>query len=186
MKNLYFEDYDEFMVDICDKFETAKAKYDLSDISIIAKYEEARKIIAELVCLGYDIRSIAIEDEEIDGYDAEYIISISNFDGKDEIWCEPMLRDTGYVEDISTISYILDNCSSAVIPYCKSDTVYEVTIGVDDEDYEDECDDLDELYDIDDNTHGFTISNSDEDGHWSYSFYSTDKDLVVEMAKLFR
>lgn len=30
---------------------------------------------------------------------------------------------------------------------------------------------------------GFTINNSNEYGYSSYSFYSTDKDLVDEMAK---
>ena len=51
------------------------------------------------------------------------------------IWIEKFKRENGYYEDESTITYILDNCSSKVIPYCKGKTVYEVTVGID----EDEC-----------------------------------------------
>ena len=113
-------------------------------MAIIAKYEEARQIIKELLCLGYDIHSINVIDEEYGEYDAEYIISLYD----DEVWCEPMLRENGYLTDDSPVMYILDNCSSKVIPYCKGNTVYEVTVG----DYEcgcNECDDCEE---------GFTIN----------------------------
>ena len=47
-----------------------------------------------------------------------------------------MLRENGYIEDDSPVIYVLDNCSSKVIPYCKGKTVYEVSVGID----EDECD----------------------------------------------
>lgn len=40
-----------------------------------------------------------------------------------------MLRENGYLTDDSPVMYILDNCSSKVIPYCKGKTVYEVTVG---------------------------------------------------------
>ena len=47
-----------------------------------------------------------------------------------------MKSDGKYLTDESTITYILDNCSSKVIPYCKGKIVYEVTVGDD----EDDCD----------------------------------------------
>ena len=81
-----------------------------------------------MLCIGYDIHSINIIDEEYGEYDAEYIISIYD----DEIWCEQMLRENGYITDDSPVMYILDNCSSKVIPHCKGKTVYEVTVGDDD------------------------------------------------------
>lgn len=37
----------------------------------------------------------------------------------------------------------------------------------------------------DGDTHGFSVNRSDENGWSSYSFYSTDMDLVKSMAKLF-
>ena len=47
-----------------------------------------------------------------------------------------------------------------------------------------ECDNDDT--ELTEDTHGFTVSNSDENGYYSYSFYSTDKNLVAEMAKRFK
>ena len=46
-----------------------------------------------------------------------------------------MKPDGKYLTDESTITYILGNCSSKVIPYCKGKVVFEVTVGIDD----DEC-----------------------------------------------
>ena len=103
-------------------------KDDFGDIAIIAKYEEAKEIIAELSCIGYSLESIRMSRPEWENYHEEYLISLNN----DGIWCEPMKLDGKYLTDESTITYILDNCSSKVIPYCKGNTVYEVTVGDDD------------------------------------------------------
>ena len=131
MKNLWFENYEDL---VCDVVNTLGAIREHDEY----KYEEARRIIKELVCFGYDLRSIDIHDKFSSNYDAEYIISVCNIDGEDEIWCEPMLRDNGYILDESTIIYIFDNCSSKVIPYCNGEVVYEVNVGEDD--FEDKCD----------------------------------------------
>lgn len=139
MKNLYFEDFEDLVADICDKFNTVTEQDEFNDVSIIAKYEEARQIISELVCVGFNIRSLEIGDAEISGYDDEYVISITNIEDEDEIWCEPMLVESGYLTDESTITYILDNCSSTVIPYCKAPIVYDVTVGEDEYNEEDDC-----------------------------------------------
>lgn len=136
MKNLYFEDFEDLACDIADTYDALDGE-DFEDVAIIAKYEEARQIIKELLCLGYDINSLEIHDELWENYDAEYVISLYD----NSIWCEPMLREKGYIDEESPVIYVLDNCSSKVIPYCKGKTVYEVTVGIDDdEDDEDECD----------------------------------------------
>ena len=183
MQNIYFEDYSDLACDIADKFDMVKD--DFGDIAIIAKYEEAKEIIAELVCIGYSLESIEIDRPEWRNYYDEYLISL-NFDG---IWCQPMKVDGKYITDDSTITYILDNCSSAVIPHCKGKVVFEVGI-IDEECDCDECCGCCECdndnTEITEDTHGFTVSNSDENGYYSYSFYSTDKNLVAEMAKRFK
>ena len=69
---------------------------------------------------------------EWENYHEEYLISLNN----DGIWCEQMKSDGKYLTDESTITYILDNCSSKVIPQCRGKIVYEVTVDID----EDECD----------------------------------------------
>ena len=130
MKNLYFDDFEDLACDIADKFDLVKD--DFGDIAIIAKYEEAKEIIAELSCIGYSLESIRMSRPEWENYHDEYLISLNN----DGIWCEEMKSDGKYLTDESTITYILDNCSSKVIPYCKGKIVYEVTVGDD----EDDCD----------------------------------------------
>ena len=132
MKNLYFDNFEDLACVIADKFDELY-KENFEDIAVIAKPDEAKEIFKELVCMGYDICNITYERIDWDGYDDEYILSM-NHDG---IWLEKFKREDGkYLTDESTITYILDNCSSKVIPYCKGKNVYEVTVGID----EDDCD----------------------------------------------
>ena len=147
MKNLYFDNFEDLACDIADTYDSLDGE-DFEDVAIIAKYDAARQIIKELLCLGYDIHSINVIDNEYGEYDAEYIISLYD----DEVWCEPMLRENGYLTDDSPVMYILDNCSSKVIPYCKGNTVYEVTVGIDEynENNKYDCEDSEE--------EGFTIN----------------------------
>ena len=133
MRNLYFDDFEDLACAVADTYDALDYN-DEEDVVIIAKYEEARQIIKELLCLGYDIHSVEIHDDLWENYDAEYVISLY----ENEVWCEPMLRENGYIEEDAPIIYVLDNCSSKVIPYCKGKTVYEVSVG-DDECNCDEC-----------------------------------------------
>ena len=138
MKNLYFDDFEDFSCDIADKFDKLD-KENFEDIAVIAKPNEVKEIFKELVCIGYDICNITYERIDWDGYDDEYILSM-NHDG---IWLEKFKREDGkYLTDESTITYILDNCSSKVIPCCKGKNVYEVTVGIDEDDCD--CDDCSE------------------------------------------
>lgn len=123
MKRLYFEDYEDFTCDISDTFDNIENEY--GDISIIAKYGEAKEIIKELLCIGYNVASIELHRENFENYYDEYIIGL-NHDG---VWCEKFKRSTGYFSDESNVIYIMDNCSSTVISYCKSKNIYEVSIG---------------------------------------------------------
>ena len=147
MKNLYFDNFEDFSCVIADKFDRLY-KENFEDIAVIAKPDEAKEIFKELVCMGYDICNITYERIDWDGYDDEYILSM-NHNG---IWLEKFKREDGkYLTDESTITYILDNCSSKGIPYCKGKNVYEVTVG----DYECGCNDCDEC---DDCEEGFTVN----------------------------
>ena len=146
MKNLYFDDFEDFSCVIADKFDRLD-KENFEDIAVIAKPNEIKEIFKELVCMGYDICNITYERIDWDGYDDEYILSM-NHDG---IWLEKFKREDGkYLTDESTITYILDNCSSKVIPYCKGKIVYEVTVGIDEDDECgcDDCDDCEECLTI--------------------------------------
>lgn len=192
MQKLHFDDCEDLACNIVTILGEVRKEDEYNNVAIVAKYEETRQIIRELVSFGYDLRSIHLEDNCYGGYDAEYIISICNIDGEDEIWVEPMLREDGYILDESTVIYVLDNCSSKVIPYCNGTVVYEV--GISDEECGcDECCgccecDNDKELDVksDGDMHGFSVNRSDENGYSSYSFYSTDRNITEMMAKLFR
>ena len=134
MQNVYFEDFEDLTCDIADKFDAIRELEEYNDVAIIAKYEEARQIIKGLLCIGYDLHSIDLHDEMWENYDAEYVVSLTNICGENEIWCEPMLRNSGYLTEEAPVIYVLDNCSSKVIPYCKGKVVFEVAVG------EEECD----------------------------------------------
>ena len=129
MERLEFNDYEEFACEVADKFDELN-KEEFEDIAVIAKPNEVKEIFKELVCIGYDICNITYERIDWDGYDDEYILSM-NHDG---IWLEKFKNENEYLKDESTITYILDNCSSKVIPYCKGKNVYEVTVGIDEDD----------------------------------------------------
>lgn len=151
MKNLYFDDFGALTCDIADKFDMVKD--DFGDISIIAKYEEAKEIIAELSCVGYSLESIRMSRPEWENYHEEYLISLNN----DGIWCDPMKSEGKYLADESTITYILDNCSSKVIPYCKGKFIFEVAVGADEYNKNNECGcDCDKCDDSEEE--GFTVN----------------------------
>lgn len=122
MEQLQFEDYEELACEISDTYDSLEDEY--GEVSIIAKYDDAKEIIRELLCLGYDVASINLHRKEYEKYYDEYLINL-NFDG---VWCEKFKRDTGYFTDESAVIYIMDNCSSNVIPYCKSENIYEVSV----------------------------------------------------------
>lgn len=132
MERLEFEDYEEFACDIANTFDNIKDEF--GDVSIIAKYYEAKEIIKELLCLGYNVASVELHREKFENYYDEYIIGL-NHDG---VWCEKFKRNTGYFTDESNIFYIMDNCSSSIIPYCKSKHLYEVSVGNTDDSGNDE------------------------------------------------
>lgn len=139
MEKLYYEDYWDFINEVIDKLDFLRQLDKYNDIAIVAKYEEARQIIKELICADFNIRSIEIHEPEWEGYTSEYIISVTNIDEDYEIYCEPMLREKDYLHDDSTLIYIMSNCSSKVTKYCNGSILYEVAIDDDDEWDCDEC-----------------------------------------------
>lgn len=123
MERLKYEDYEEFACDIVDTFDSLEDEY--GDVSIIAKYDEAKEIISELLCLGYDVASIDIHREEFEEYYDEYRIALN----QDGVWCEKFKRENGYFDDDAFITYVMDNCSSAVFKHITSEEIYEVCVG---------------------------------------------------------
>lgn len=123
LKTLYYDDIANLCCFISDSYDSLADKF--ADISVIAKYDEAKEIIRELLCIGHNIASLDIHNEEFENYHDEYIISL-NFEG---IWCEKFKRDNGYIEDCSIITYISNECNSTCIPHVTSEKVFAFEIG---------------------------------------------------------
>lgn len=177
MKLINFEDYKDFVKTISNTFDLLESGYD--DISIIAKYDDTKQILKNMICDEYDISFINLEPKEVNNYTDEYIITILNIDGENSVWCERFKNGEKYLDDRSTVTYIMDNCSSKVIKHCKANLVFEVHIG--------EEDNVDFVVDENNNdVHGFTVSNTDSNGYHSFSYYSSDPLNQTDIQKMIK
>lgn len=142
MEKLHFDDFEDFVIKVTINYDAIKDNDEGNDVAIIAKYAEATEIIENLIQYGYKIEEIQIKIPEYGGYEDEYIISLCNVNGSD-IWCEPMKRENGYLDDDSAVIYVMDNCSSTALKHLDSAAIFEVSVGKEDEDdyeYMCECD----------------------------------------------
>lgn len=125
MERLVFKDYKEFVNDVTTRYNELKKLDELDDISVIAKYDDVKQILKELLKHDYNLEDIDLKNSEYNDYKDEYVLTLL----EDGIWLEPIMRDGGYLMCYASVIYLLDNCSSRVIPYCEGEIVYEVGIG---------------------------------------------------------
>lgn len=136
IKTLHFEDYEDFACAVSDTYDRVKSNDEYNSVDVVAKYEDAKEIIRELVGIGYGIASInGFGDPEWDGYDDAFVISLLD----DEIWCEPVKRENGYIFVEADVVYIFDDCNSKIIPKIEADEICEVEIG----DFDYDCENCD-------------------------------------------
>lgn len=140
IKTLHFEDYEDFACAVSDAYDRVKSDDEYNSVDVVAKYEDAKEIIRELVGIGYDIAFInELAKPEWDGYDDAFVISLLD----DEIWCEPVKLKDDYIFVEADVVYIFDDCNSKIIPKIESDEVYEVEIGDEYDDCDGECENCD-------------------------------------------
>ena len=177
MERLEFNDYEEFACEVADTFDSIRQNDDFDDIAIIAHYDEAKQIIREILCLGYDLNSIELKNPELGYDDVPYVISVCGIESEYEVWCEPMVRDNGkYIDDESSIIYVLDNCSSEVLKHLDSECIFEV--GIDDECGCDDCDDCEECLTI----NGKPATKEEFDAYVSQFKKSDEKPITTSSA----
>lgn len=211
MEKYCFEDYDAFACAIADSYTELTDSDELSDITVVACYDAAKEIVTNLICMGYKMYDIHLCDPEIDAYFNEYYISLNS----DGVWCERAIGDKGYLFTESSLVYVLDDCSSKVLNNIESENIIEVCVGFCDECDEhrnknvrvgqdddcNECEFLDDCLKLEkeffdkgsgsieltcDDMPGFSLCKETDNSSTRISFYSTDKDLVKEMAKFYR
>lgn len=185
LKTYKFESIEEFCEEVNDTIE------DMDEhqiVAVVAKYEDTRKIIRELVYYDYTLKEIDLSSPENSEYDDEYEVRVC--DG--EIFCERMKRNCQYILSGADVVYFMENVNSRVVrSYPDAFNKYVVEIG---EDIDDEyncihCGDgVRILKDDDGDMHGFTFSKSNDHGYSSYSFYASDEttvhDLLDEIADI--
>lgn len=124
--------------------------------------------------------------QEWDGYDKEYILTIT-LDGiyVEKMWVENMKdNQSGYLQNKANITFVHSDCNSKVLKCLDANKRYEFSVDVFDMDDEDEFGESER--DTDD-TVGFSISYTGEDSEYkSFSFYSSDRELVREMLNLYK
>lgn len=138
IKTLHFDDNEDFACDVSDVYERVKSDDEYNSVDVIAKYEDAKKIIAELVENGHELAHISdFARPDHDNYNDEYLISLDH----EGIWCEPAKRENGYLYATGVVCYVMDNCNSKIISNIQSKVVYEVSIG--DDNCDGDCDHCD-------------------------------------------
>lgn len=177
MKTLSYESIEEFCEEVNECIETVYNTNEDKYVSVVAKYEETKQIIRELIYYDYEIAQIEVNDPNWDNYDAEYEISVIN--GK--IFCSKMKSNDKYLASYASIVFFMEDVNSKCIKsFPESVFEYEVQINddcdcnIEDENYEDG--DFSSFLPCceDDGLHGFTYSKSDDNGYVSHSFYSTE------------
>ena len=141
MERLHFEDYEDFACAVSDVYDRVKSDDEYNSVDVVAKYEDAKEIIRELIGIGYGIAFInELADPEWDGYDDAFVISLLD----DEIWCEPVKLKDDYIFVEADVVYIFDDCNSKIIPKIEADDVYEVEIGNEYDNCDDDCENSEE------------------------------------------
>lgn len=198
-----------FLVD--DLVEVAIAMYDsitddkLNEVMFVGCYEDAVSVIKNLLIFDeITPYHICIKSEDWDGYDKEYYVTL---DDKFNIWCEKAysFELNNYLYDETERLFIADDCNSIILNkiICNKDSMYEVSYNLDDEC---ECGDNCEccqcseknnnheetthvVIDKDGTIRGFEKSWSthadDMDYHSTYSFFSSNEDILKNMLENF-
>ena len=176
MERLEFEDYEDFACAVSDVYDRVKSDDEYNSVDVVAKYEDAKEIIRELIGIGYGIAFInELADPEWDGYDDAFVISLLD----DEIWCEPVKLKDDYIFVEADVVYIFDDCNSKIIPKIEADDVYEVEIGNEYDNCDDWCKNSEE--------EGFTVNgrpvSKEEFDSYVSQFRHDEKPTTTSSAK---
>lgn len=152
-------------------------------ISVYGKYDVIKDILEDLIMSGVSIANeIELQDYDVAHYDNEFVLYLTKNGTNIEKTYD--IESDAYLSGSADISFIHEDCNSKLIKYVDSKTIYEFGYDEDDECGCDECDGCecackkDIHVEADGDMHGFSVNHSDENGWSSYSFYSTDMDLV--------
>lgn len=177
MTTLNYNSIEEFCEELNECIEEVHNANEYKYVSVVAKYNDAKQIIREIIYYGYEIAQIEVNDPNLDDYDAEYEISVIN----EKIFCSKMKRNNKYLESFASIVFFMEDVNSKCIKSFP-ESVFEYEVQIDDDcdcNIEDkDCEDGDSSSFLpcceNDGLHGFTYFRSNDNGYVSHSFYSTE------------
>ncbi len=106
-------------------------------ISVYGKYDVIKDILEDLIASGVSIvNEIELQDYDVAHYDKEFVLYLTKNGTNVEKTYD--VDDKTYLSGSADISFIHEDCSSKLIKYVDSKTVYE--FGYDEDENEDECD----------------------------------------------
>ena len=128
--DLYFEGIEAFSDYIVDCFEDNEELF----IAVIGKFNSIKPLLKEAMIYDFvDFESIEIESENVDGYADEFVLSFWVDGDVLKVGCEKLKRDGKYILPCGDETYLLEDCSSKVIPLCEESDLYFVN-------FDEECD----------------------------------------------
>lgn len=164
---------------------------DVDSVACIGDYYTIRNVLSYLAVISegeLDFNEIDLHED----MDEEYLLVLDSMG----LWVYYMKVNNEYMLYDHDVVFVHNKCNSKVISSNRNDGCNFVFFSYDFED-EDECEcngdcancDCMELEEESDNMKGFTFDFSNEKGHSSYSFYSSDYEMVErmrqEMSKIF-
>lgn len=128
-KDLYFKRAEDFTGYIVNKLE-----YDEPFIAVVGKFNSIKLLLKEVMTYDLvDFESLEIESEFMGGYADEFVLSLWMDDDVVKVGCEKLKRDGEYISPCGDETYLMEDCSSKVIPLCEESDVYYVS-------FDEECD----------------------------------------------
>ena len=186
-QEVYIQCICPIIYDIIDEYSTIR-RYEI--LSIYAPSYIAREILGRLLDeiedLWVDVDS---ENELLYKDNNEVLVTIAN-DGMvfvEEARVDGIIKSN---ED-SCLTYFYDRLGQKDLSVLEENAESILVFGFEDDDCEgykseDTEKDTELSIESDGDMHGFSVNRSDDNSYSSYSFYSTDMDLVEYMARLFR
>lgn len=173
-KDLYFEHIEEFADYIIGRVEDNDELF----VAVVGKFETIKPLLKEVMTYEFvDFDCIEIENEIVDDYTDEFVLSLWMNDDVLEVGCEKLKGDDEYMSPCGDETYLFEDCSSKIIPLCEDSDLYFVNF-YDESDYE-ECDGeccscCRECNDEDDDIRGFVAIKNDDNGYYSVSYYTRE------------
>lgn len=173
--------------DIINEYSTLR-RYE--NLSIYAPSYVAREILGRLLDEIEDLWVDADSENELLYKDNNEVLVTIAYDGMvfvEEARVDGVIKSN---ED-SCLTYFYDRLGQKDLSVLEENAESILVFGFEDDDCEgckseDTEKDTELSIESDGDMHGFSVNQSDENGYSSYSFYSTDMDLVEYMARLFR